>query len=131
MENCRSYGSDKNLTFKCDLDIGPTGIIGTSTSEGERLCQIILKYIHNCRSYGQDMFGQTDAHTYTKLSLLQLMSRSPHAGLTKIDSKKMCLINTNATVMAIFFKNVTLISIMTDDLDLGTKGIDMRNMNAA
>ena len=24
IQNCRSYGQDKNLTFKCDLDIGPT-----------------------------------------------------------------------------------------------------------
>ena len=24
IQNCMSYGPDKNLTFKCDLDLGPT-----------------------------------------------------------------------------------------------------------
>ena len=41
----------------------------TSTPDGEHLCQIILKSIHNCRSYGPDKFGRTDGcmrkHTHT------------------------------------------------------------------
>ena len=34
---------------------------GTSTCDGEKLCKIILKSIHNCTGYGTDKFGQTDA----------------------------------------------------------------------
>ena len=54
---------------------------GTSTCDGEQLCQIILKFIHNCRSYGPDKFGRTDAHN--KLVVIT-MSRSLQAGFTKI-----------------------------------------------
>ena len=64
MHKCRSYGADKlnllpfyHLTFKCDLDLPHTWINvsnGTATSQGEQLCQIILKSMHNCRSYGWD-----------------------------------------------------------------------------
>ena len=32
---------------------------GTSTRDGEQLCHVILKSIHNCGSYGQDKFGWT------------------------------------------------------------------------
>ena len=56
-----SYGPDKNLTFKCDHDLGHTLTNvsnGTSTHDGEQSCQIILKSIHNCRSYGLDKFGR-------------------------------------------------------------------------
>ena len=71
---CRSYGPDKlnlwpfyHLTFKSDLDFQPTqtNISNcTSTSQGDQLCQTILKYMHNCRSYGPDKCGQThNAHT--------------------------------------------------------------------
>ena len=52
IQNCRGYDADKNLVFKCDLDRGPTLTYvsnGTSTSDGEQLCQIILKSIHNCK----------------------------------------------------------------------------------
>ena len=64
MHQCRSYGADKfnllpfyHLTFKCDLDLPHTWINvsnGTATSQGEQLCQIILKSMRNCRSYGWD-----------------------------------------------------------------------------
>ena len=50
IQNCRSYSPDKNLTFKCDLDLGPTlpnVSNGTSTYDEKQLCQIILKSIHN------------------------------------------------------------------------------------
>ena len=80
--NCRSYGLDKNLTFKCDLDLGPiwTNISNCTSTYGEQLCQIILKSIHNCRSYGPDKIGLTHAstntlmlaNTNTKLWLCQL-----------------------------------------------------------
>ena len=64
MHKCRSYGTDKlnllpfyHLTFKSDLDLPHTWINvsnGTATPQGEQLCQIILKPMHNCRSYGWD-----------------------------------------------------------------------------
>ena len=62
------YGLEKNLTFKCDLDLVPTSANvsnGTSAHDGEQLCQIILKSINNCRSYGQDKFRQTHALMHT------------------------------------------------------------------
>ena len=62
MHKCRNYGSDKlnlrpfyHLTFKCDLKFQPTGTNvsnGTTTPKGEQLCQIILKSMYKCRSYG-------------------------------------------------------------------------------
>ena len=51
---------------KFDLDLGPTRANvsnGTSTHDGEQLCQIILKSIHTCRTYSLDKFGWTDTHT--------------------------------------------------------------------
>ena len=64
MHKYRNYGPDKlnlwpfyNLTIKCDLDLQPTwtNVLNcTSTPQGEQLCQIILKIMHKCRSYGPD-----------------------------------------------------------------------------
>ena len=64
MYKCRRYGPDKlnlwpfyQLTFKSDLDLQPTWTNdsnGTSTPQGQQLCQIILKSMHKCRSYGPD-----------------------------------------------------------------------------
>ena len=74
IQNYRSYGSDKNLTFKCDLDLdlGPTCMNvsnGTSTHDREQSCQITLKSIHNCRSYGPDKFGWTDGHMHRRMHI--------------------------------------------------------------
>ena len=70
---CRSYDPDKlhlwpfhHLTFKCDLVLRPTWINvskGTSTPQGKQVCQIILKSMHKCISYGSDKSGQTHART--------------------------------------------------------------------
>ena len=62
MHKYRSYGPDNlwlfyHLTVKCDLDLQstlPNVSNGTSTSQGEHLCQIILKSMHKCRSYSPD-----------------------------------------------------------------------------
>ena len=53
--------------------------IGTFTPQREQLCQIILKFMHKCRSYGPDKWRWMDrlmhtqhtkhARTYTKLKL--------------------------------------------------------------
>ena len=64
MHKCRTYGLDKlnlcpfyHLTFKCDLELQPTWTNisnGTSTPQGQKLCQFILKSMHNYRSHGLD-----------------------------------------------------------------------------
>ena len=46
-----------HLTFKCDLDLQPTWTNvsnGTSPSQRQQLCKIILKSMHKCTSYGLD-----------------------------------------------------------------------------
>ena len=46
-----------HLTFKCDLDLHstwPNFSNGTATPHEEQLCQIILKSMHKCTSYGPD-----------------------------------------------------------------------------
>ena len=46
-----------HLTFKCDLDLQPTGTNvsnGTATPQGEQLSQIILKSMLKCGSFGLD-----------------------------------------------------------------------------
>ena len=77
-------GLDKHLTFKCDLDLGPswTNVSnGTSTGDGEQMCQIILKFMHNLISYGPEKFGRTHIHqTHVETT----MPRSLPAGSTKI-----------------------------------------------
>ena len=70
---CRIYGPDKlnlwpfyHLTFRCDLDLQPTWTNvsnGISPCQGEQLCQIILKSMHKCRSYGSDKSGRMHART--------------------------------------------------------------------
>ena len=58
----------KKLTFMCDLDLRLTStnvLNSTSARDGELFCQVILKSIYNCRSYGPD--GRTHTRTYTEL----------------------------------------------------------------
>ena len=67
MHKCRSYGLDKlnlwpfyHLTFKCDLNHQPTQTNvsnGITTPQGDHLCIIILKSMHNCRSYCPGMLN--------------------------------------------------------------------------
>ena len=64
MHKCRSYGPAKlnldqfyHFAFKCDLDLQPywTNVPnGTSTRQGEQLCQIISKSMNKYTSYGPD-----------------------------------------------------------------------------
>ena len=64
MHKYRSYGPDKlnlwpfyQVTYKCDLDLQPTWTNvsnGSSTSQEEQLCKIILKSMHKYTSYGPD-----------------------------------------------------------------------------
>ena len=64
VHECGSYGQDRlnvwpfyNLTFKCDRDLQLTWTdvsTGTSTPQGEQLCEVNLKSIYKCRSYGPE-----------------------------------------------------------------------------
>ena len=64
MHKCTSYGPDKlnlwpfyHLTFMRDLHLQPTNTNvsnGTSPSQGEHLCKIMLKSMHICWSDGPD-----------------------------------------------------------------------------
>ena len=53
------------------------------TSQGEQPCQIILKLIHKCRSYGPDKSRWTDARThtgtYTELKPAIAAMHGPHS----------------------------------------------------
>ena len=51
----------------------------------ENNCQIILKSIHNCRSYGPGKFGQMDAptHAHTPTITMTTMSCTLQVGSTK------------------------------------------------
>ena len=63
----------------CDLDLQLPKNVSNSTSrpQGPELCQIVLKSMHYCTSYGPDKFGRTHvrtdarthARTYTELKL--------------------------------------------------------------
>ena len=56
-----------HLTFKCDLDLPHTWINvsnGTATPQREQLCQIILKSMHKCRSYGWDKRNTCDLQVW-------------------------------------------------------------------
>ena len=60
---------------------------GSSTCDGELLCHINLKSIHNCRSYSPDKFAWIDEWTHKRRHiprtvLVTIMSHSPPAGLT-------------------------------------------------
>ena len=71
----RSYVLDKlilwpfyHLTFKCDNDLQParTNVsTGTSTYQGGQLCEIILKSMHKCTSYGPDMLNLWSCYQLT------------------------------------------------------------------
>ena len=74
MHKRRSYGADKlnllpfyHLTFKCDLDLPHTWINvsnGTAIPKREQLCQIILKSMYKCRSYGWDKRNTCDLQVW-------------------------------------------------------------------
>ena len=58
------------VTFKCDLDLQPNWknvSNGTSPPQGQQLCQIIIKSMYECRSYGPDKSGCTHTLTHTHI----------------------------------------------------------------
>ena len=65
-DGCLGTTCRVHMTLTFDLDLGPSWANvsnGTSTCDGAHLCQIILKYIHNCKSYGQKKIRRMDART--------------------------------------------------------------------
>ena len=79
------WPSSVTLTFNLPKNVSN----GTSPPKGQQLCQIILKAMHKCRSYGPDKSGRTHARTraqcaHTKLSKkVTAMSRFTASGLDK------------------------------------------------
>ena len=64
----------------------------TSTRDGEQLCQIILKSIHNCRSLEVMIQTNSDGRTNACMHIHQTdivttMSCSPQSGLQKVSTK--------------------------------------------
>ena len=96
MLKCTSYAPDKLNTCiwpfwpifdPCDLDLQPTYknvSNGTTSTQRQKLCQIVLKSMHYCTSYGPDksarMPGRTHIH-WTKI--VTTMSRLSESRLDK------------------------------------------------
>ena len=63
------YLTPVTLTFNLPKNVSN----GTSPPQGQQLCQIVLKSMHCCTSYGLDKSGRTHGHTdactYTELKL--------------------------------------------------------------
>ena len=63
------YLAPVTLTFNLPKNVSN----GTSHPQGQQLCQIVLKSMHFCTSYGPDKSGRThrctDARTHTELKL--------------------------------------------------------------
>ena len=55
---------------------------GTSIPQ-DQLCQIILKFVHKCRSYGLDKSGQMHTICIHRTKVVATMSRSLQTGLAK------------------------------------------------
>ena len=55
---------------------------GTSPLQGQQLCQIVLKSMHYCTSYGPDKFGLMHGRTHIHgTKIVTTMSRLPAIGL--------------------------------------------------
>ena len=53
-------------------------------SQGQQLCQTVLKSMHYCTSYGPDKFGRTHRHTHIhQTKIVTTMSRLPASWLDK------------------------------------------------
>ena len=102
MHKCISYAPDKlniciwpfwPLFDPCDLDLQPNWknvSNGMSPPQGQQMCQIVLKSMHYCTSYGPDKSGQMHGrmHWLThwcthihRTKIVTTMSRFPASGL--------------------------------------------------
>ena len=107
MQKCTTYGPDKlglrpfyHLTFKSEPDLQPTrtNVSNGTSTQGQQLCQTVLKSMNECTSYGTDKSrwmhngdGHT-THTHTthaqcthihRIEVVTTMSHSSHAGRIK------------------------------------------------
>ena len=70
------------MTFSVALTFSPPEKM--SPPQRQQLCQIILKSMHKCRSYGLDKPGRTNARMHVYLSkIVTAMSRFTTSGLDK------------------------------------------------
>ena len=76
------YLTPVTLTFNLPQNVSN----GTSPPQVQQLCQIVLKSMHYCTSYGPDKSGRTHAHTPNKIVTTMHKSRLPASGLDKNDS---------------------------------------------
>ena len=57
------YLTPLTLTFNLPKNVSN----GTSSPQGQHQCQIVLKYVHYCTSYGPDKSRQTDGCMDTRI----------------------------------------------------------------
>ena len=75
---------------------------GTSPPQGQQLCQIILKCMHYCTSYGPDKSGQTHGRAHIhRTKIVTTMSRLPASGLDKNQTGMSCSLYLSRTVSKI------------------------------
>ena len=74
------YLTPMTLTFNLPKNVSN----GTSLPQGQQLCQIVLKSMHYCTSYGTDKFGRMHGRTHIhRKKIVTTMSRLPLSGLDK------------------------------------------------
>ena len=96
MHKCIGYGPYKFNTcsiWPFDLYLTPATLTfnlskivsnGSSPPQGQQLCQIVLKSMHYCTSYGPDKCGRTHGRTHIHWTkIVATMSRLPASGLDK------------------------------------------------
>ena len=72
------YLTPVTLTFNQPKNVSN----GTSPLQGQQLCQIVLKSMHYCTSYGPDKSGRTHGRTHIhRTKIVTTMSRLPASGL--------------------------------------------------
>ena len=77
------YLTPVTLTFNL-----PQNVSNGTSPQVQQLCQIVLKSMHYCTSYGSDKSGRTHGRTHIhRTKIVTTKSRLPASGLDKNDSK--------------------------------------------
>ena len=115
--------TNDHLNFKCDLDLQTawTNVSnGTSTYQGEVLCQIILKSMNKSRSCDPDKSRWMHTHTpnwncnnYVKHQIHKLNEISPHGALVVQWILHWPASGLNPTLVAEFISNVKWVLLHT------------------
>ena len=106
------YLTPMTLTFNL-----PKNVLNGTSSQGQQLCQMVLKSMHYCTSYGPDKFGlmHEQMHGCTHIhqtKIVTTMSRLPASGLDKIvKSLKVNFSNTLWRISLKFHKNVAQVTL--------------------